>query len=73
MAERVSARDARDAFAGPQLAAAIALPEAGDVARAGFLTLVAVWGLRAERHRRVKARAGPAGQSVRATWSGSNG
>lgn len=61
------------AFAAPQLAAAVALPEAGGIVRAGFLTLVAVWWWRAERRRRVRARARPARQDVRATWSGSNG
>jgi hypothetical protein len=54
-------------FAAPQLAVVVSLPEVGDVARAGFLTLVAVWWWRAERHRRVKARSRPAGQGVRAT------
>lgn len=59
------------AFAAPQLVDAVALP--GEVVRAGFLTLVAVWWWRAERLRRVRARARPADQDVRATWSGSNG
>ena len=45
------------AFAAPQIATALAVPELGSAGRAAFLALVAVWWVRAERHRRFPARA----------------
>lgn len=52
------------AFAAPQLATAIGLPEAGNLLRAAFLTLVVAWWWRAERRL-------PQGRL--AAWLGSNG
>jgi len=49
------------AFAAPQLAAAIGLPEVGGVLRAVFLTLVGVWWWQADRRRREPAGVRPAG------------